>query len=175
VNLHNFLHPVRELPLPDGLARRLCGAEIRTVGKLEQQFSTLSNMGFSDKALQKIHTALQEYHNFVADLASVLIAEGLSDKVLRGLWPFDLLSLPLTCAQLGYILRWQLDVGGRYGEQERFCVADGKIYYCTTCPYRDERSHFCGFCTKKLLEEIEEKRRENREPSNMMKTNDRRA
>ena len=59
----------------------------------------------------------------------------------------------------GYLLRWQRDVGGRYGEKEIYCVAGGRVYYCSTCRYRDERSNFCGFCMKKLLDDAAEKKR----------------
>ena len=82
--------------------------------------------------------------------------------MIPNLQPFDLLNLPLTTAQLGYLLRWQHDVGGRYGEQEIYCAINGRVYYCTACPYRNELSNFCGVCYRKLLDDLAEQKKEDR-------------
>jgi hypothetical protein len=94
--------------------------------------------------------------SFVDDLTDILLTEDFTEKMLHEMQPFDLLRLPLTTAQAGYLPHWQRDVAGRYGERELFCVAGGRIYYCTGCPYRDARTNFCGWCTRKLLDELRE-------------------
>ena len=35
-------------------------------------------------------------------------------------------------------------------------VKDGRVYYCADCPYRNRETGFCGFCMKKILDDIKE-------------------
>ena len=158
MNLWSPFTPVAELPnLSDKLKRRLRGDALRTVERLDQcPAEQLRVLGYSDEAVQRIRASLRLHRQFCADLADILLAEGFTQKMLYEMQPFDLLRLPLTTAQVGYLLRWQMDVAGRYGEQELFCVTGGRVYYCTGCPYRDERARFCGWCTRKLLDDIKE-------------------
>jgi len=161
MNLWNPKTPVAELAcLSDKLKQRLHGGDYRSVERLDRCPSEqLRALGYNREAVKRIHEALRRHRSDLADLADILTAEGLTCKALLTMQPFDLLGLPITATQLGYLLRWQHDVGGRYGDKDIFCVAGGRIYYCTSCPYRDERSNFCGFCTKKLLDDIAEKKR----------------
>ena len=32
---------------------------------------------------------------------------------------------------------------------------DGRVYDCTDCPYRERGIDFCGFCLKKILDDLE--------------------
>ena len=163
MNLWNPKTPVMELPhLTGQLKRRLHGDSYRTAEKLDKcPAEQLRALGYSANAIGHIKEALRRQRQFAVDIADILAAEGVTLKILAALHPFDLLALPLTTAQLGYIIRWQHDIGGRYGDKEIFCVAGGRVYYCTACPYRDHRSTFCGFCTRKLLDELAEKKRGN--------------
>jgi len=159
--LWNPKTPVMELPhLNDQLKQRLHYDGYRTAEKLDNCLKEqLRALGYSDSAVGHIRQALREQRQFASDLADILLAEGITSKRMPNLQPFDLFSLPLTTAQLGYLLRWQYDVGGRYGDKDIFCVAGGRVYYCTECRYRDERSNFCGVCTKKLLDDLAAKKR----------------
>jgi len=161
MNLWNPNTPIEELDhLSDKLKQRLHGDDYRSVGRLDQcPAEQLRVLGYSTEAIKRIHEALRGHRKDLAYLADILRAEGLTYKALLNMQPFDLLNLPLTTAQLGYLLRWQRDMGGRYGDKDIFCVAGGRVYYCTECPYRDERSNFCGFCTKKLLDDIARQKR----------------
>jgi len=158
MNLWNPKTPITELlHLSDQLKDRLRGDLFRTVERLDQcPADQLRVLGYSTEAIGKIRGALRQHRQFCTDVADILHSEGITQKMLFEMQPYDLLRLPLTTAQGGYLLRWQMDVAGRYGEQELFCVTGGRIYYCTGCPYRDERSRFCGWCTRKLLDDIKE-------------------
>jgi len=166
MNLWNPKTPVMELQaLSDKLKRRLRGDNYRAVEKLDQcPAEQLRALGYSDDAVGRIRGALRQHRQFCDDLAGILLAEGLTQKMLFEMQPFDLLRLPLTAAQVGYLLRWQLDIAGRYGEQELFCVTGGRVYYCTGCPYKDERTRFCGWCTRKLLDDMREGKRHEHSP-----------
>jgi hypothetical protein len=150
-----------ELPtLHESLKRRLCADGFRTVETLDRcPKERLLALGYSDKTVKQIRAALSAHRNFVEDIGATFDAEGLEARRVKEFWPFDLLELPLTCAELGYVLLWQRDVAGRYGDKDLFCVAGGRVYFCTNCPYRDTRSNFCGFCTKKLLDDVKEGKR----------------
>jgi hypothetical protein len=39
---------------------------------------------------------------------------------------------------------------------------DGRVYHCSGCPYRNRETGFCGFCMRKVLDEVKdtEKRRD---------------
>jgi hypothetical protein len=158
VNLWNPRFPVSELTaLSDQLKRRLYGDDFRTIGRLDRcSDEKLQEIGYNSKAIENIRAAMTNHRNWLAHLADFLLSEGLTEKTLCAAQVFDLLSLPITSAQLGYLVRWQRDVGGRYTEKDMFCVAGGRVYYCTKCPYRDERSNFCGVCYQKLLNEMKE-------------------
>lgn len=151
----NIKFPTAELPgLHECIKRQLIADGYRSVWKLDNcPKERLLALGYSEKHVKQVRAALKEHVRFVEDICAILANEGLGPKQVKDFWPFDLLHLPLTCAQLGYILRWQQDVIGRYEEKEMFCVAGGRVYYCTECRYRDERVRFCGFCTRKLLDE----------------------
>ena len=161
MNLWNPNTPITELAhLSDRLKRCLHSDEYRTADKLDKcPMEQLRALGYSVEAVKNIHGALRQQRQFARDIADILAAEGITWKMLISLQPFDLLKLSLTTAQLGYLIRWQHDLCGRYDDKEIFCVADGRVYYCTTCPYRDERSNFCGWCMKKLLDDLAEKKR----------------
>jgi len=153
--------PTAELTgLHDCIKRQLIADGYNTVGKLDNcPKERLLNLGYSENQVKQARAALKDHVRFVEDICAVLASEGLEAKQVKGFWPFDLLRLPLTCTQLGYILRWQQDFAGRYEEKEMFCVAGGRVYYCTECRYRDERVRFCGWCTHKLLDDMAEKRK----------------
>jgi len=161
MNLWNPKTPVAELPhLSDKLKLRLHEDEYRTAEALKECPSEqLQAYGYSAQDISHIRASLRWQRQFSKDIEDILLAEGVTSKMLYNLQPFDLLNLPLTTAQLGYLLRWQRDIGGRYGDKEIFCVVNGRVYYCTTCSYRDERSNFCGWCMKKLLDDLAEKKR----------------
>jgi len=93
----------------------------------------LQGLGYSVQDIQHIRASLRWHRQFSMDIEDILLAEGITGKLLLALQPFDLLNLPLTTAQLGYLLRWQKDIAGRYGDKELFCVTGGRVYYCTTC------------------------------------------
>ena len=147
--------PTAELPgLHECIKRQLIADRYNTVGKLDNcPRGRLLGLGYSEWQIKQVRAALKDHVRFVEDICAIFASEGLGPKQVKDFWPFDLLRLPLSCAQLGYILRWQQDVAGRYGEKDMFCLAGGRIYYCTECRYRDERVRFCGFCTRKLLDE----------------------
>jgi hypothetical protein len=147
--------PTEELSgLHECIRRQLVADGYRSVGSLDHcPKEQLLSLGYSEKQVTQIRAALAGHRRFVEGIGAIFISEGLLPKQVKGSWPFDLLRLPFTCAQLGYVLRWQKDVIGRYGSTELFCVAGGRVYYCTDCRYRDERANFCGFCTRKLLDE----------------------
>jgi len=161
MNLLNPKLPIGELSLPsEKLRRRLYGDEYRTIGRLDRcPVEQLEALGYGALSLKHIATALLQHREYVDEIADILKSEGITLKMLPNMQPFDLLNLPLTSAQVGYLLRWQRDVGGRYGEKDIYCDVGGRVYYCTTCKYRDERSNFCGFCTKKLLDDIAARKR----------------
>lgn len=31
---------------------------------------------------------------------------------------------------------------------------DGRVYYCAECPYRNLLTGFCGFCMRKIIDEV---------------------
>jgi len=161
MNLWNPQTPVVELPhLTDKLKRRLYGDGYRAADKLDKcPKEQLRGLDYSASAINHIREALRQQRQFSEGISAILTAEGITLKKLLVLQPFDLLNLPLTTAQVGYLLRWQHDIGGRYGDKEIFCVANGRVYYCTECPYRDERSNYCGWCTRKLLDDLADKKR----------------
>jgi len=160
MNLWNPKFPTKELPgLNETLRHHLHCDGYRTVRKLDCPKEQLLSIGYEEKDVREIKAALKQHRRFVKHIETVFASEGLTESRVKQMWPFDLLALPFTCKQLGYILRWQLDVGGRWGEQEMFCVAEGRVYYCTKCPYKDERSNFCGWCAKKLLDDVREGKR----------------
>jgi len=37
-------------------------------------------------------------------------------------------------------------------------TADGRIYRCADCPYRNRDTGFCGFCMAKIIDEMNEKK-----------------
>jgi hypothetical protein len=158
-------HPISELPgLDKTLKHHLRLDRFRTVEQLEScTKEQLLELNYSKNHFTQVRAALKKHERFVAYIEAIFESEGLTEEKVRQFWPFDLLALPFSCAHLGYILRWQKDVGGRYGEQETFCVVNGRMYYCTNCRYKDERTNFCGWCMRKILEETREgKRREHR-------------
>jgi len=165
MNLWNPKLPISELYFPSNqLLKQLRSDNIHTIGKLNRcSDEQLNALGYNGTCINRIRTALQKHQSFIAELTETLSSDGFTPKMLHEMQPFDLLSLPLSVQQLGYLLRWQHDVGGKYKAKDLFCVVGGRVYYCTKCPYRDERSNFCGFCVKKLLDDMrEDKRREHR-------------
>jgi hypothetical protein len=38
-------------------------------------------------------------------------------------------------------------------------TADGRVYHCAACPYRNRLTGFCGFCMRKILDEMKMARR----------------
>jgi hypothetical protein len=42
---------------------------------------------------------------------------------------------------------------------------DGRVYHCAVCPYRNRLTGFCGFCMRKILDELNDwkKARKNHE------------
>jgi len=152
--------PVMELPhLDDTLRHHLRSDGYRTVEKLDCPKEQLLRLGYDGKMVRQIRAALNKHRRFVENIEAIFEGENLGPKQAEHLWPFDLLRLlPFTCAQLGYILCWQRDIAGRYGEKEMFCIVGGRVYYCTTCPYRNELSNFCGVCYRKLLDDIREEK-----------------
>ena len=160
MNLWNPNTPIAELPhLTDKLKRSLDTDGYKSVDKLDKcPKAQLRALEYSVTSIGHIHEALRQQRRFAEEIADLLTAEGITLKMLISLQPFDLLNLPLSTAQVGYLLRWQRDIGGRYSDKEIFCVANGRVYYCTDCPYRDERSNYCGWCTRKLLDDLAEKK-----------------
>lgn len=146
--------PVTELPgLQERVRRKLIADGLCTVDKLDHcPKERLLTLGYSEKMVAQIREAMAAHRRFVEGIAAAFHGAGLNIRQAWNLWAFDLLSLSFSCAELGYILRWQQDVAGRYGEAERFCVAGGRMYYCTECPYRDERSNLCGVCLRHVME-----------------------
>ena len=153
--------PTSELSgLHECIRQQLIADGYRSVGSLDHcPKEQLLSLGYSEKQVKQVRAALREHRRAVEDISAIFESEGLGPKQVKGFWPFDLLRLPFTCTQLGYILRWQRDVIGRYDSEELFCVTGGRVYYCTDCRYRDERSKFCGFCTRKLLDDIARRKR----------------
>lgn len=45
-------------------------------------------------------------------------------------------------------------------------IKPGRVYHCATCPYRNHESGFCGFCMRKILDEMKDKKSEKEEPGN---------
>ena len=37
---------------------------------------------------------------------------------------------------------------------------DGRVYYCAECPYRNLITGFCGFCMRKILDDMKKKTKE---------------
>ena len=161
MNLWNPHFPMAELSgLNESLKHHLRIDGFHTVEKLEHcTKEQLQNLGYDKKQASQVRAALKKHKNFVTTIEAIFAAEGLTAKQVKSLWPFDLLGLSFTCTQLGYILRWQKDVAGRYAAKEMFCVVNGRVYYCTNCPYRDERSNFCGVCYRKLLDDVAARKR----------------
>ena len=161
MNLWNPQTPVMELPhLTDQLKRRLLADAYRTADKLDKcPKAQLRALGYSAGAIGHIREALRRQRQFADDIAAVLTAEGHTYKTLLSLQPFDLFSLPLSTAQLGYLLCWQHQIGGRYSDREIFCEVNGRVYYCTSCPYRNELSNFCSWCTRKVLDDMAEQKK----------------
>ena len=157
----NTKMPTSELyGLHECIRRQLIADGYNSVGKLDNcPKERLLGLGYSENHVKQVRAALKEHVRFVEDICAIFASEGLGPKQVKDFWPFDLLRLPLTCAQLGYILRWQQDTARRYEEKDMFCVSGGRVYYCTECRYRDERVRFCGFCTRKLLDEQARKKR----------------
>ena len=157
----NTKMPTAELyGLHECIRRQLIADGYNSVGKLDNcPKERLLGLGYSENHVKQVRAALKEHVRFVEDICAIFASEGLGPKQVKDFWPFDLLRLPLTNTQLGYILRWQQDTARRYEEKDMFCVAGGRVYYCTECRYRDERVRFCGFCTRKLLDEQAGKKR----------------
>ncbi|MDD4495549.1 MAG: hypothetical protein PHV32_14630 [Eubacteriales bacterium] len=36
-------------------------------------------------------------------------------------------------------------------------ISDGRVYHCTDCPYRNRETGFCGFCMRKILDDMKKK------------------
>ncbi len=34
-------------------------------------------------------------------------------------------------------------------------INDGRVYHCADCPYRNRETGFCGFCMRKVIDDIE--------------------
>ncbi len=34
-------------------------------------------------------------------------------------------------------------------------ISDGRVYLCRDCPYRNRMSGFCGFCMKKVIDDVD--------------------
>lgn len=153
--------PTAELfALRESVKRQLIADGYRDVERLDRcPKQKLLELGYSEWAIVQARKALSEHRRFVEAIEAIFASEGLQPKQVKDFWPFDLLRLPFTCAQLGYILRWQRDVAGRYGDKDLFCMAGGRIYYCTECPYRNEQSNFCGICYRKLRDEAARQKR----------------
>lgn len=45
-------------------------------------------------------------------------------------------------------------------------IADGRIYRCPVCPYRNRETGFCGFCMQKILDDLENKKKPKEEAEN---------
>jgi hypothetical protein len=37
---------------------------------------------------------------------------------------------------------------------------DGRVYRCKDCPYRNRETGFCGFCMRKILDEMKKNKEE---------------
>lgn len=33
-------------------------------------------------------------------------------------------------------------------------ISDGRIYRCADCPYRNRETGFCGFCMRKVIDDV---------------------
>lgn len=42
-------------------------------------------------------------------------------------------------------------------------TSDGRVYHCADCPYRNRETYFCGFCMRKILDEMNDKKKEKEE------------
>lgn len=43
---------------------------------------------------------------------------------------------------------------------------DGRIYRCKDCPYRNRLTGFCGFCMRKILDEVKDREKRKERESN---------
>ena len=34
-------------------------------------------------------------------------------------------------------------------------MSDGRVCYCADCPYRNRETGFCGFCMRKVIDDVE--------------------
>jgi len=34
-------------------------------------------------------------------------------------------------------------------------ISDERVYHCADCPYRNRETGFCGFCMRKIIDDIE--------------------
>jgi hypothetical protein len=37
-------------------------------------------------------------------------------------------------------------------------MADRRVYHCADCPYRNRDTGFCGFCMRKILDEMNDQK-----------------
>lgn len=37
-------------------------------------------------------------------------------------------------------------------------LSDGRVYHCADCPYRNRETGFCGFCMRKIIDEMNDKK-----------------
>lgn len=51
-------------------------------------------------------------------------------------------------------------------------TADGRVYHCANCPYRNRETGFCGFCMRKILDEMEDIKKGKEKSGNGLSTNE---
>lgn len=64
----------------------------------------------------------------------------------------------LSYEQIGRIISFQRDMAGKhYDEQDIYYITGDKVYRCTDCNLRNPDTNFCGWCSKKIMDEYKKK------------------
>ena len=139
-------------------------AGIRTLGELMKLSDEELSMykGIRQKRLELIKAGI--YQEVLAAKALTALLENQGYTTPQGVIEMTneqiLNCYDINHEQIGRILSFQRDMGGKhYDENDIFYVAGDKVYCCTNCRYRSPDANFCGWCTMKILDEMKEKKR----------------
>lgn len=44
-------------------------------------------------------------------------------------------------------------------------ISNGRVYHCADCPYRNRETNFCGFCMRKVVDDMKALKNKKKEES----------
>ena len=153
----NILH-IRSLP--EALRETLFRGGIHTLGDLMRKLDLCDLNMMSKSHLKAIKDAIKKEHQIAFRLTKLLKENGYPtlQSVIDMTTAQILDCYGLSYDQIGRVISFQRDMAGlHFDEQDIFYITGDRVYCCTNCRYRNPENNFCGWCSKKILDDYKKK------------------